>query len=144
MGGAIPTHFVMIIYSYNVHRDQSQILSKLPDECLDTYPKYGTKDILTMYYCHIINVVCLATRNIVLPIFLPRYCYLKSVLQMVHIGSYIFGFLCVQYKLVWYGLGVDLIEDESCQATGLRPGHLALAFDWIKDYRLVESFIFFS
>ena len=80
MGGAIPTHIVMILYANRAYDDADQHVRHISPACLHTYPKYALDDIEAMQYVHIANVICLAVGNILTPGFCPKHGYFKSVL----------------------------------------------------------------
>ena len=80
MGGAIPTHVVMILYANRVYEDASAHLGHIDSACSRQYPKYRLDDIQAMQYVHITNVICLAVGNILTPLFCPKHGYFKSVL----------------------------------------------------------------
>ena len=90
MGGALPTHIGMAIYSFTVFDQVSKVLEPMEDRafwntdsppqyvtCSELYPKVGLKDIDYMRYVHIASVVFIISRNIILEYVFPHMKFLK-------------------------------------------------------------------
>ena len=106
MGGALPTHIGMAIYSFTVYAQVSSVLEPMEDRaflnpdkrystCSELFPKVGLKDIDYMRYVHIASVVFIISRNIILEYVFPQMKFLKQFIKIAHIVIYFYGFLLI-------------------------------------------------
>jgi len=84
MGGAIPTHIGMAIYSFTVYDQMSKATKNLEDltpekrdACYEDYPKIEISDISYMRYVHIASVAFILSRYFIFEHVLTQFKYLK-------------------------------------------------------------------
>ena len=78
MGGSIPTHIGMAMYSFSAYYYIKGELSHITDEkCMELYPKIDISDISYMSDVHIVSIVMILSRNFIFRIIFKDMDYLR-------------------------------------------------------------------
>lgn len=102
MGGGIPSHLGMAVYSRAVLDQTNTNLNNFNKTCtinyMDTFPAYNNKDVEIMTYVHIISVILILCRNVLLRHIIKDMDYSRQFVKIAHVSIYLCGFLFIQYK----------------------------------------------